>query len=350
MATIEIKNLTKAYSANENIFENFSVSFDDNEFIVILGPSGCGKSTLLRSIAGLETIQAGQILIDGLDVVNTDPKNRDMAMVFQNYALYPSKTIYGNLEFGLRMRNVPKQERKRRIHEVADTLGILEYLDRKPKQLSGGQKQRVALGRALVNEPKLFLMDEPLSNLDAKLRVKMRSEIIQIHKQVKRSIIYVTHDQVEAMTMADRVLLLNHGEIQQFDRPDLLYHQPRNVFTALFIGSPQMNLYRLPVTQGQVELAGLQLSVPETYYKDEIYLGFRAEDGQLHPEGPIVYNHSENLGNEYLVYANFQANEVITRSEVDLEKDDIQNYHLELNQEKLHWFDVDTEIRISGGD
>lgn len=351
MATIEIKNLTKAYSENENIFEDFSVSFKDNEFIVILGPSGCGKSTLLRSIAGLETIQAGEILVDGVDIVHTDPKDRDMAMVFQNYALYPSKTVYGNLEFGLKMRQVPKADRNRRIQEVAKTLGIADYLQRKPKQLSGGQKQRVALGRALVNEPKVFLMDEPLSNLDAKLRVKMRSEIIQIHKQVNRSIIYVTHDQVEAMTMADRVLLLNQGDIQQFDRPEVLYHQPRNVFTALFIGAPQMNLYQLPVQAGRVQLADLTLEVPEGYSLDTIYLGFRGEDARLVPGGgPICYNHSENLGNEYLIYSQLEDKELVVRSPKDLVGASSQNYSLDLNPNKLHWFHGESQLRIQEGD
>lgn len=345
MVALAIKNLNKSYSKGNKIFDDFNVSFDTGELIVILGPSGCGKSTLLRSIAGLEEIESGEIDMDGVNIANIDPKDRQIAMVFQNYALYPHKTVYGNLEFGLKMRKVDKETRQKRIEQVAEMLGLTPFLQRKPKALSGGQRQRVALGRALVNSPKLFLMDEPLSNLDAKLRVKMRSEIIQLHKQLDETIIYVTHDQTEAMTMADRILLLNQGEIQQFDRPEKLYHEPANLFTAEFIGSPAMNILSLPVENQQVQLLNQTFKLPFTYDKSSIYLGIRPEDVTLTSDGeqPILY--TENLGNEYLIIVNYQGKEVVIRSDRDYPTNG--KYGLSLNPDKLHWFDQDTQLRRS---
>ena len=347
MAKVEIKNLVKTYQINTKIFDDFSVTFEDGEFIVILGPSGCGKSTLLRSIAGLETIQSGEILVNGHNIVHDDPKDRDMAMVFQNYALYPHKTVYGNLEFGLKMRKISKSIRDKRIKEVSEIIGLKEYLERKPRQLSGGQKQRVALGRALVNNPNIFLMDEPLSNLDAKLRLKMRSEIIQLYRRLGKSMIYVTHDQVEAMTMATRILLLNSGKIQQFDTPDNLYHQPENLFTAQFMGTPQMNVYLLPVNNGQVKFSNHFYKIPSIYTHDEIYLGIRAEDITVNPTGPFSFNFAENLGNESLIYLGNDHDEVVVRMNDSLKYENSDSLDLYFIEEKIHWFDAQTEKRLN---
>ena len=222
--------------------QDFNLEIRDQEFIVLVGPSGCGKSTTLRMVAGLEEISGGDLLIDGVRVNDVEPKDRDIAMVFQSYALYPHMTVRGNMEFPLKLRKMPKDEIKKRVDAAAETLGITEYLDRKPKALSGGQRQRVAMGRAIVRSPKVFLMDEPLSNLDAKLRVQMRVEISKLHQRLQTTIIYVTHDQTEAMTLGTRIVVLKDGIIQQVDTPQNLYNTPNNIFVAGFIGSPQMNL------------------------------------------------------------------------------------------------------------
>ena len=343
MAELEIKNLSKSYHSSQRIFENFTIHFDDGEFVVILGPSGCGKSTLLRVIAGLEEIDQGEIYLDGKEISRQDPKDRGMSMVFQNYALYPHKTVYGNLEFGLKMRKISKPERKKRIEWAAHMTGLTEFLKRKPKHLSGGQRQRVALGRAIVNQPKILLMDEPLSNLDAKLRLKMRSEIIQLHKELDQTIIYVTHDQVEAMTMADRILLLNEGRLQQFDTPGNLYHQPQNLFTAQFIGTPPMNIFSLGVRDARVRLGDCQFDVPDSYHLDQIYLGVRAEDISLVPDGPYQVLYSENLGNEILIYLKGETHDLVVRSD---QEPDQTTYQIQLNQNKLHWFDSQTQLRV----
>ncbi|EKE02713.1 MAG: hypothetical protein ACD_20C00344G0002 [uncultured bacterium] len=240
MAKVELKNITKIYDKTETIKET-SLYIEDKEFIVLVGPSGCGKSTILRMIAGLEDITSGEIDIDDRVVNNVHPKDRNIAMVFQNYALYPHMNVYDNMAFGLKMRKFQKDIIDKRVREAAKILDLDEYLDRKPRQLSGGQRQRVALGRAIVRDPAVFLMDEPLSNLDAKLRVQMRSEIKKLHQKLQTTFVYVTHDQVEAMTMGDRIVVLNQGIIQQVDTPDTIYNKPENMFVASFIGSPAMN-------------------------------------------------------------------------------------------------------------
>lgn len=347
MAGIQIRNLSKIYrGSKEPIFDDFNVDFKDGEFIVILGPSGCGKSTLLRTIAGLEDIQGGQIILDGRNIANDDPKDRDMAMVFQNYALYPHMTVAGNLEFGMKMRGVDKKTRKARVLEAAKVVGLGDFLDRKPRNLSGGQRQRVALSRAMINNPKLFLMDEPLSNLDAKLRVNMRSEIINLYHNLGRTVIYVTHDQVEAMTMASHILLLNQGQIQQYDTPEALYHTPANIFTAQFIGSPQINIFKYPVENGMIRVGSSELVVPAGYSGSEIYLGVRPEAVSFiaDADGEFVYHHSENLGNEYLLYFDRGEETWVGRSDHDFEPG---NYQITLNINKLHWFDTETELRVS---
>ena len=243
MANVKFVNVNKIYDNNVQAVFDFNLDVKDKEFIVLVGPSGCGKSTTLRMLAGLEEITSGQILIDDVVVNDVHPKNRDIAMVFQNYALYPHMTVYDNMAFALKMKHLEKEEIDRRVNEAAKVLALEEYLNRKPKALSGGQRQRVALGRAIVRTPKVFLMDEPLSNLDAKLRVQMRSEIIKIHRRVNATTIYVTHDQTEAMTMADRIVIMKDGYIQQIGTPKEVYNEPNNIFVGGFIGSPAMNFF-----------------------------------------------------------------------------------------------------------
>ena len=249
MASLSLKNVCKVYPNGFVAVKDFNLDVADKEFIIFVGPSGCGKSTTLRMIAGLEEISSGELWIGDKLVNDVEPKDRDIAMVFQNYALYPHMTVYDNMSFGLKLRKVPKPEIDKLVHEAAKILGIEQLLDRKPKALSGGQRQRVAMGRAIVRNPKVFLMDEPLSNLDAKLRVQMRIEIQKIHQRLETTIIYVTHDQTEAMTLGTRIVVLKDGIIQQVDTPQNLYDKPCNVFVAGFMGSPQMNLINAKVVQ-----------------------------------------------------------------------------------------------------
>ena len=260
MAEITLRNVTKRFD-NVEAVRSINLDIPDNEFVVLVGPSGCGKSTTLRMVAGLEEVTSGAIFIGGEIVNDLPPRDRDIAMVFQNYALYPHMTAYENMSFGLKLRKFPKDEIRRRVEHAARILNITELLDRKPKALSGGQRQRVAMGRAIVRNPKVFLFDEPLSNLDAKLRVQMRTEIKRVHQMVKTTTVYVTHDQVEAMTLADRVVVMNSGSIEQIATPQELYHHPKTHFVAGFIGSPAMNFMRCRVEQSG---AGLRVRVSET--------------------------------------------------------------------------------------
>jgi multiple sugar transport system ATP-binding protein len=262
MAQIELEHLTKVFPGGTVAVEDVNLRVEDGEFMVLVGPSGCGKSTLLRMIAGLEEVTEGRIFIGDRDVTRLPPRARDIAMVFQNYALYPQMTVDENLGFGLKLRRVPKPDRMARVREVAGTLGLHALMERKPAFLSGGQRQRVAMGRAMVREPKAFLMDEPLSNLDAKLRVSMRSELARLHDRLGVTTVYVTHDQVEAMTLGQRVAVLRDGLLQQCDTPQALFHHPVNLFVAAFIGSPSMNLVEAAVGDGRVTFAGLSLPLP----------------------------------------------------------------------------------------
>ena len=268
MAQVSIRKVVKAYEGGVQAVKGIDLEIADHEFVVLVGPSGCGKSTTLRMIAGLEEITSGDIVIGGTVVNDIPPRDRDIAMVFQNYALYPHMSVFDNMAFGLTLRKFPKEEIKRRVDNAARTLDITPLLDRKPKALSGGQRQRVAMGRAIVREPKVFLFDEPLSNLDAKLRVQMRTEIKKVHQTVKTTTVYVTHDQVEAMTLADRVVVMNHGVIEQVGPPQELYHRPATRFVAGFIGSPAMNFIPARVENGSGALRlnlpnGIVLPVPE---------------------------------------------------------------------------------------
>jgi multiple sugar transport system ATP-binding protein len=260
---IVLSNVWKTYENGVEAVRDVSLEVDEGEFVVLVGPSGCGKSTLLRLIAGLEEVTAGTVEIAGRDVTMVPPPDRDIAMVFQNYALYPHKTVRQNLGFGLKQRKVAKEEIERRVDEVAAMLGLEELMGRRPAQLSGGQRQRVAIGRALVREPAAFLLDEPLSNLDAKLRTSMRSELARLHDRLKVTTVYVTHDQIEAMTLGDRVVVLRDGVVQQSGHPQTLYEHPANLFVAAFIGSPAMNLVEADVAGGRVRFGGLELALPE---------------------------------------------------------------------------------------
>jgi multiple sugar transport system ATP-binding protein len=279
---IRLEHVTKIYPNGAKAVDDVSLEIADGEFMVLVGPSGCGKSTLLRVIAGLEAVTEGRVLIGDEDVTDVRPQERDLAMVFQNYALYPHMTVAGNLAFGLRLRHVSKTERNRRVREVARVLGLDELLDRKPGELSGGQRQRVAMGRAMVREPKAFLMDEPLSNLDAKLRVSMRAELARLHERLGVTTVYVTHDQVEAMTLGQRVAVLRDGVLQQVDTAQRLFREPANLFVAAFIGSPSMNLIEADVSDGRLHFGGHELPLPEGLHvaQQRVIVGIRPTDFQ----------------------------------------------------------------------
>ena len=284
MARVVFEEVCKRYGGVSAV-ENFSAVVEDGEFLVLVGPSGCGKSTTLRMVAGLEEISSGRLSIDGRDVTDVPPKDRDIAMVFQNYALYPHMTVYKNMAFGLKLRGLPRAEIDARVREAAETLDLSGLLERLPKQLSGGQRQRVAVGRAIVRKPKVFLFDEPLSNLDAKMRVEMRAEIRRLHRLLKATMIYVTHDQVEAMTMGDRIVVMNQGRIQQIAPPLEVYRRPANMFVAGFIGTPPMNMVRMSVKNGAFESKAMRFELPGCGIPDgEVMVGFRPET--LAPASP----------------------------------------------------------------
>ena len=274
MSSVVLKNIVKSYDGNTNIIDNINLEIADKEFIVLVGSSGCGKSTILRLISGLEEITSGEISIDGKVVNNVHPKDRDIAFVFQSYALYPHMNVYDNIAFGLKMRKYDKAIIDKKVKEVAKSLNLEELLDRKPRQLSGGQRQRVALGRAIVRNPKVFLMDEPLSNLDANLRVQMRTEIKRLHNNLQTTFIYVTHDQTEALTMGDRIVILDKGKIQQADTPENIYNNPKNKFVAGFIG--QMNFIDTIVINGKFRIAGIEFYTDKTL-NGSITVGIRSE-------------------------------------------------------------------------
>lgn len=310
MASITLTDLVKRYGDTE-VLHHIAGAFEDGEFIVIVGPSGCGKSTLLRMIAGLESVTGGEIRIGDRVVNDLEPANRDIAMVFQNYALYPHMSVFDNMAYGLKIRGVSKAEIAKRVEDAADILEIRDYLSRKPRQLSGGQRQRVAMGRAIVRDPQVFLFDEPLSNLDAKLRVQMRLEIRKLQQRLGVTSIYVTHDQVEAMTLGDRLMVLNGGYVEQFGPPTELYERPATTFVAGFIGSPAMNLIPVRLAEGMAILPS-GVSVPvETAYAGEATLGVRPEHLTLSPDGPFAIEVSmlERLGAQTLVHGRLDGGE-----------------------------------------
>lgn len=357
MAKVELTNLSKTYDKTETI-KNINLEIKDKEFIVLVGPSGCGKSTILRMIAGLEDITSGNIIIGDKVVNDIHPKDRNIAMVFQNYALYPHMNVYDNMAFGLKMRKFKKDVIDQKVREAAQILDLTEYLNRKPKQLSGGQRQRVALGRAIVRDPLVFLMDEPLSNLDAKLRVQMRSEIKKLHSKLQTTFIYVTHDQVEAMTMGDRIVILDKGIIQQLDTPDAVYSKPENMFVASFIGSPAMNFINVKVSQNafivgdqSIQAAGGLVEVIKNNHLDnkEVVLGIRPEHfavAQVETEGlKIVPELVEMLGSEKLVHFSLNNKTLTAKLPFDSNIHENQELILKPDIQKCLLFDPETQVR-----
>ncbi|WP_067932754.1 ABC transporter ATP-binding protein [Alicyclobacillus kakegawensis] len=368
MAEVILKNIYKRYNNEVTAVKNFNLDIQDKEFVVFVGPSGCGKTTTLRMIAGLEDISEGDLYIGGRRVNDVAPKDRDIAMVFQNYALYPHMSVYQNMAFGLKLRKVPKAEIDQRVREAARILDIEHLLDRKPKALSGGQRQRVALGRAIVREPQVFLMDEPLSNLDAKLRVQMRAEIRKLHQRIQTTVVYVTHDQTEAMTMGDRIVVMRDGVIQQVDTPQNVYNYPSNLFVAGFIGSPAMNFLRGSLVEdgGKVYFRApeLNLLIPEGRYPalreagvigKEVVLGIRPED--LHNEEVFLSAYPEtsftaridvveNMGSELYVHTSKGGQTVVARISARSHPQPGTEIQLVLDGNKIHIFDAETEQAV----
>ena len=355
MANVELKNVVKKYD-EKVIIDDVSLFVKDKEFLVLVGSSGCGKSTILRMIAGLEDITAGEIFIDGKCVNNVHPKDRDIAFVFQNYALYPHMTVYENIAFPLKMRNYPKQEIEKKVLEAAKILDLEPYLKRKPKQLSGGQRQRVALGRAIVRNPKVFLMDEPLSNLDAKLRVQMRSEIKKLHEKLRTTFIYVTHDQTEALTMGDRIVVLDKGKIQQIDEPEKIYNSPANTFVGGFLGSPSMNFIPVKLQENEIVMNGIRIKMTEAQHRalngrTNFIVGIRPEkmdtifsdEENIYEIGAKV-DISEMLGSEKIAY--FDINGAKCSAKLDARKEFATSITLRINRNDFLFFDSATNERI----
>lgn len=378
MTTLKLDKVYKKYpNATQYSVEDFNLDVKDKEFIVFVGPSGCGKSTTLRMIAGLEDITEGEFTIDGKLMNDVAPKDRDIAMVFQNYALYPHMTVFDNMAFGLKLRKHKKEDIKQRVENAAKILGLTDLLDRKPADMSGGQRQRVAMGRAIVRDAKVFLMDEPLSNLDAKLRVSMRTEIAKIHRRIGATTIYVTHDQTEAMTLADRIVIMSStpnadksgtvGRIEQIGTPQELYNEPATKFVAGFIGSPAMNFLNLKIEGNKLIGKGISLTLPEGQHKllkekgyssKEVIMGIRPEDisasilaEEAYPEAQIEteVTVSELLGAETMLYLKAGDTELVSRVEARDFRQPGEKITVTLNLNKAHFFDKETEILITEG-
>jgi len=381
VAVVVLDKICKTYGTKFHAIQDLSLTINDGEFLILVGPSGCGKSTALRMIAGLEEISSGTLTIGGEDVVDLAPKDRDIAMVFQNYALYPHMTVFDNIAFSMKLAGKSKAEQAKRVNEIAKTLQLTALLDRKPAALSGGQRQRVAMGRAMVREPAAFLMDEPLSNLDAKLRVQMRAEIVSLQRQLGVTTIYVTHDQTEALTMGDRVAVLKSGVLQQVDTPKNLYHRPVNAFVAGFIGSPSMNLFEGRLENGMIKLASCAIPVPASAFERSpalaayegkvVVFGVRPED--LHDSNlasgaqfvtiPAAVRSTEELGAELIVHLNIDALRVdsgdpdavedlsgaanaVARFEAASAVQQGESINLAVDATKLHFFDPQTHLVI----
>jgi multiple sugar transport system ATP-binding protein len=364
MASVTYEHITKEFGDVVAV-KDLNLAIDDKEFIVLVGPSGCGKTTALRMLAGLEEITKGEVKIGDRIVNDVPPKDRDIAMVFQSYALYPHMTVYDNMAFGLKLRKTPKQDIKRRVQEAAEILGIQDMLTRKPRQLSGGQRQRVALGRAIVREPKVFLFDEPLSNLDAKLRIAMRSEITKLHQRLQTTFIYVTHDQIEAMTMASRIAVINKGVLQQLDTPQALYDRPDNMFVAGFMGSPAMNFFKAKVRKDGARLLieGGAFKVPlvtentafQNYVDKPVVLGIRPED--IHNPAFVApgihaapveakVDVTELMGNEINLYLLAGQDSIVARVDPRTDFRMGDKVQVAFNMDKAHLFDPETEKAI----
>lgn len=365
MADVILKNVNKIYPNGVQAVFDFNIEIEHGEFIVLAGPSGCGKSTTLRMIAGLEEISNGDLIINGKRVNDIAPRDRDIAMVFQNYALYAHMTVYHNLAFSLLIRKVDSDEIHRRVMEAAEILGLLPYLNRKPKQLSGGQRQRVAVGRAIVRKPVVFLLDEPLSNLDAKLRGSMRKELGQLHQKLNATFIYVTHDQIEALTLADRIVVMADGYVQQIATPKEMFDNPANLFVASFIGTPPMNFYNGKITDHQtfLHISGVEIGIDDKKYADLVELGYVGksvvmasrpdyvfmDEESLHKFSSAKFEleveYSEMLGSYNLIYGKFNGERAIAKVDV---RDEIREKKITcvFDTSKLHFYDVDTTKRI----
>lgn len=355
MGEVIFKNIKKMYKGKVLAVKDFNLEIKDKEFIVLVGPSGCGKSTVLRMVAGLEEITDGDLIIDGQKVNDISPKDRDIAMVFQNYALYPHMTVYQNMATGLKLRKIPKKEIETKIKSVAELIKIEELLDRKPGELSGGEQQRVALGRAIVRNPNVFLMDEPLSNLDAKLRGQMRTEIIKLHKELATTFIYVTHDQTEAMTMGTKIVIMKDGVIQQFASPMEIYDNPANIFVAGFIGTPQMNFIDVNLFSDnqhdyiefgnqKIKLDILKDSLKTKVLSDSIILGIRPEHIHIEPiEGSAditsVIDIVEHMGAETYIHTHIDDEKLIVRVPYEVNKDSGENIRLFIDKRRIYLFD-----------
>ncbi|MFD2208407.1 ABC transporter ATP-binding protein [Virgibacillus halophilus] len=364
MAELRLEHIQKMYDKKVVAVNDFNLHIQDKEFIVFVGPSGCGKSTTLRMVAGLEEISDGELYIDDKKMNDVAPKDRDIAMVFQNYALYPHMNVYDNMAFGLKLRKFKKEEIQKRVHDAAKILGLEAYLDRKPKALSGGQRQRVALGRAIVRDAKVFLMDEPLSNLDAKLRVQMRAEIQKLHKRLQTTTIYVTHDQTEAMTMATRLVVMKDGVIQQVGSPKEVYDNPDNVFVGGFIGSPSMNFLSGKLENGCFVMEDVKVKIPEgklkvlreqDYENKEIILGIRPED--IHDEPVFIdstpdtkitahIDVAELMGAETYLYSKINDQDFVARVDSRTDIHGGEKIDLAFNMNNAHFFDTASERRI----
>jgi multiple sugar transport system ATP-binding protein len=361
MAGVHLNKAEKVYPNGFRAVHSIDLQIEDGEFMVLVGPSGCAKSTTLRMIAGLEDITSGEIWIGDRLVNDVPPKDRDIAMVFQNYALYPHMTAYENMAFVLKLRKTPKEEIHRLVQEAAEILDITSILDRKPRQMSGGQMQRVAVGRSIVRHPKVFLFDEPLSNLDAKLRVQMRAEISRLHNRLKSTMIYVTHDQVEAMTMGDRICVMEAGRIKQLDTPDNLYHRPANMFVAGFIGSPAMNLIPATLLNSngtyQVQIGSMKIGIPEDmgrkasdYVGKEVVFGLRPEDIYSQTNCPPDLNSSidfdvilvENMGNDLYVHISRDDHSFIARLSPDTQVEEDVPHPMRFDTQRCHLFDKES--------
>jgi len=366
MASVTYKNVVKKFG-DMTAVDNISFNVEDKEFLVLVGPSGCGKTTALRLLAGLEDVTSGEVVIGDRVVNDIAPKDRDIAMVFQSYALYPHLSVYENMAFGLKLKKTPKEEINRRVNQAAEVLGITELLQRKPRQLSGGQRQRVAVGRAIVREPKVFLFDEPLSNLDAKLRVQMRAEINKLHQRLQTTFIYVTHDQVEAMTMGDRIAVMNEGLIQQVDRPLNLYNHPANLFVAGFIGSPAMNFVdaELKFENGSVyvDAGSFRLAVPADRAEKVRQLGERDVVFGIRPEDiydralSLVEAHESNtvetmvdviepMGSSVVLYLTVGDHSLVASVDADTQAKDLEPLTAVFDMDKAHLFDKETEAAL----
>ncbi|MFO0914998.1 MAG: sn-glycerol-3-phosphate ABC transporter ATP-binding protein UgpC [Pirellulales bacterium] len=352
MADVRLLDVCKVYQGGVPAVDRASLHVRDGEFLVLVGPSGCGKSTLLRMIAGLEEISSGEILIGDRRVNEVEPGDRDIAMVFQNYALYPHMTVAENLSFGLKMRRLPAAEIQRRVEEVARILSIEPLLARQPRALSGGQRQRVALGRAIVRQPQVFLFDEPLSNLDAKLRVQMRTEIARLHQRLKTTMIYVTHDQVEAMTLGDRIVIINRGVIQQVDSPMNLYLRPANRFVAGFIGSPAMNFLDGTVRGGEFHSVGRTFPIASPAADGRAVLGIRPEHLNLNHGGACLAEGTvdvvERMGHETIIYVDSAGQKLVARTEPAVEAAPGQHVRLSASPNDAHLFAADgDQVRLN---